>query len=203
MKNRTARKPKSNAALMVIDARVDTADVLTQGLATDVRVLRIDQTSDAIAAVSANFERFGPVKSLALFAHGTPDRNELGAEPLTSGNLRNRATDFAPWRANILPGGHIAVYSRRQGESDNDLTETLVRLTGCGVASASGLLGASDYGGAWELDLWSGPRSLPKGLDTEDLELLWTSAMAARPSSASRLRRPVPFHRQQTSLVRA
>ena len=146
----------STTTLMVIDTRIAAAEVLTRDVSDGVRVLFVDGATDAWAAIASHCEQFGPIRTLALFAHGAPGQIELGAEPLTAHSLSARSADFAQLRASFAPEGQVLLYACRVGAEDRALIDSLADHLGCDVAASSRLVGAAELGGSWDLDLWSG-----------------------------------------------
>ena len=87
-------KKPATQMLVVIDQRIDAVEMVIDHVAADARVLLIDETTDAWAAIAAHGEQFGRIKTLAVFAHGGPGRIELGAQPLTEHALKARAAEM-------------------------------------------------------------------------------------------------------------
>jgi len=151
-----------------IDAGIETPDALIKALPVGTEVRILARGVDALGQIAACLEGRTELRALHLISHGAPGRLLLGGQWLDSAGMDARSGDLDRVRQALAPGADILLYGCDVGSGAEGRTflRALAQATGADVAASSGLTGAGDLGGDWNLEtheggieartLWSG-----------------------------------------------
>jgi hypothetical protein len=131
--------------LVIFDRHLADLELLYNALASHAIAFTIDNTTDALPAIAQILSDTG-AKSLAIVAHGTAGKIQLGAGSIDLCTLDRHAGLLREWGVN-----EIALYSCEVGADPNFISR-LTELTGANIAATTGKVGAAALGGNWELD---------------------------------------------------
>ena len=158
--------------LLAYDASLDSIQVLLSGLEPNVLTVAVGPNDDALATIDAALAESGARKLLVL-CHGQAGELLLGAEPIQSKQLVERAGTLASWGLES-----IELYACHAG-ADAAFVQTLEQLSGATVAASSGVVGHASLGGSWTLQGSARNGIAPISRAAMDQ---WAVALAAPPS---------------------
>ncbi len=148
--------------LVVVDARVDDADILLAGLNSDAgrhfEVIRLARERDGIAQISELLRNRTDVAAVHFFAHGEEGRLLLGNSWFDSAALDARNEEIAGWGLSLTPDADLLIYGCDVGANatGREFVQRLAQFTRADVAASDDPTGQQQLGGDWILELASG-----------------------------------------------
>jgi hypothetical protein len=145
--------------LAVIDAAVEDAHLLVDGLRGGVEYLVLEAHKNGIEQITAYLYREHlQVHTLHLIAHGAPGTLSLGNTQLSLETLDRYQGEISTWFTADAETPSLLIYGCRVavGDAGTEFVERLHRLTGAGVAASSTPIGCQTLGGNWYLDVTAG-----------------------------------------------
>ena len=130
--------------LLAYDANLYSIQVLLSGLEPNVLTVAVGANVDALATIDAALAESG-ARRLLVLCHGQAGELRLGAEPIQSKQLVERAGTLASWGLES-----IELYACHAG-ADAAFVQTLEQLSGATVAASAGVVGHASLGGSWTL----------------------------------------------------
>ena len=148
--------------LIVIDERVDDSEALLQDVydnaqsSTDFDVLRLDEDTDGIEAITAALiaQNDQPYDAVHIITHGDDAELQLGSTQLTGENLQQFQSELSSWSAGLALDADVLLYGCdvAQTEHGEQFVNQISQWTGADVASSDDTTGYADLGGNWEFE---------------------------------------------------
>jgi N-acetylneuraminic acid mutarotase len=137
------------------EASVANYQALVKGLAAGTDAVVLDSGGDGLKEMTAFLASRHGLTAIGLVAHGAPGALALGTLTLGEQDLEVRAHDLAALGSALSPGGEIDLWSCdvAAGKEGASFVQKLAAAAGAGVAAAAHAVGATDMGGAWQLDV--------------------------------------------------
>lgn len=153
MINPTKKTFNSTPTIVFIDAGVDNARQLLQGVIPNAKVFILDKTADGIEQISQVLGRYQHIDSVHLISHGAPGCLYLGNTQLSLDTLNHYIPQLQQWNATnlLLYGCNVAA-----GDGGAEFIAKLHALTGSEIAASKTLTGSAAQGGNWELEVTTG-----------------------------------------------
>ncbi|MGB7890796.1 MAG: DUF4347 domain-containing protein [Microcoleus sp.] len=136
--------------IVFIDAGVENADLLIEGVIPTTEVFVLDGTADGIEQISQVLQQRQNTDAVHIISHGSPGCLYLGNSQLSLNNLIHYAPQLQKWDvANVLLYGcNVAA-----GDAGEEFITNLHALTGWEIAASKSLTGSAAKGGNWELEV--------------------------------------------------
>jgi hypothetical protein len=146
---------RASASLLFVDAGVENAATLLQGLAPDTEVHWLQTGQDAIAQITSVLSGRSQIASIQVLSHGRSGGVQLGQSWLTAGQINSYANQFAVWQSALTQDADIVLYGCdvAEGEAGRSFVQALSQATGADVAASENLTG---HGGDWILEYATG-----------------------------------------------
>ena len=141
--------------VVFIDPTVARLDDLASGLRPDVEAVIIDGSEPAIRQMARALTGRTDLSAIHILAHGDAGEVSFGSGRVSLENLPTHAADLAAIGRSLGEEGGIRLWTCRTGEGARGaaFVAALSRATGAEVAAATGLVGSSELGGRWALDI--------------------------------------------------
>lgn len=145
--------------LVFIDAAVDEAQSLANGVIPGAKVILLDPERDGVEQITEILKRRTNVSSVHIISHGSPGCLSIGTTQLCLDNLDRYVSDWQIWLAAFSPKSGIHEASDlllygcniADGEVGVAFLKRLHQLTGANIAASTQRTGNSTLGGNWEL----------------------------------------------------
>ncbi|MEG5041164.1 MULTISPECIES: DUF4347 domain-containing protein [unclassified Microcoleus] len=146
----TSKTINSATTIVFIDAGVENADLLIEGVIPTTEVFVLDGTADGIEQISQVLQQRQNIDAVHIISHGSPGCLYLGNSQLSLDNLIHYAPPLQKWNvANLLLYGcNVAA-----GDAGEEFITKLHALTGAEIAASKTLTGSAAKGGNWELEV--------------------------------------------------
>lgn len=147
--------PGSARSVVFFESSVADYQVLRQGLTDGNDAVILDSHGDGVRAMAAFLAGRHDLAAVHVVAHGTAGTVDLGSAILDDATLAAYAGELATTGAALRPGAGLDLWSCdvAAGPAGETFVRDLAAATGAGVAAASHLVGATDRGGSWQLDV--------------------------------------------------
>ncbi|MEG4530398.1 DUF4347 domain-containing protein [Microcoleus sp. D2_18a_D3] len=121
--------------IVVIDAGVENADLLIEGVISTTEVFVLDGTADGIEQISLVLQHRPNTDAVHIISHGSPGCLYLGNSQLSLDTLNGYATQLQQWDV-----AHLVFYGCNvaAGDAGEEFIARLHKLTGAQIA-ATGL----------------------------------------------------------------
>ncbi len=156
------------SAIVFIDAAVDDAQILADGVIPGAEVIFLDPKRDGVEQITEVLKERAGVSSVHIVSHGSPGCLSVGNTQLRLDTLDRYASDWQIWSNAFSPpsGTHQAsllLYGCNvaAGEMGAAFVERLHQLTGANVAASTEKTGNAALGGNWELEYTIGTLEAP------------------------------------------
>lgn len=147
--------------VVFVDSRAPDIQLLIDGVGPGGLVYVLDSSSDGVQQIadilSAN--NLTGLASISIVGHGAPGEIDLGSTVLNDADLADHAAALSAIGAALGAGGDLALYAcnTAAGETGQQFIADLsAYANGIDVAAATHLVGSSDLGGSWTLDVANG-----------------------------------------------
>jgi len=146
----TSKTINPATTIVFIDAGVENAELLVEGVIPTTEVFVLDGTADGIEQISLVLQHRQNIDAVHIISHGSPGCLYLGNSQLSLDTLNGYATQLQQWDvANILLYGcNVAA-----GDAGEEFIAKLHTLTGAEIAASKTLTGSAAKGGNWELEV--------------------------------------------------
>lgn len=160
----TSKTINSATRIVVIDAGVENADLLIEGVISTSEVFVLDGTADGIEQISLVLQHRPNTDAVHIISHGSPGCLYLGNSQLSLDTLNRYAPQLQQWDvANLLLYGcNVAA-----GDAGEEFIAKLHALTGAEIAASKTLTGSAAKGGNWELEVTTGQAELTAAFSPE------------------------------------
>ncbi|MEG4326960.1 DUF4347 domain-containing protein [Microcoleus sp. herbarium5] len=140
----------SATTIVFIDAGVENADLLIEGVIPTTEVFVLDGTADGIEQISQVLQQRQNIDVVHIISHGSPGCLYLGNSQLSLDTLIHYAPQLQQWDvANLLLYGcNVAA-----GDAGEEFITKLHALTEAEIAASKTLTGSAAKGGNWELEV--------------------------------------------------
>ena len=138
--------------MLFVDASVD--DLAYPGnLRPGVVAVVLDRASPPARQIAVALHGVRGLDAVHVIAHGAPGRVNFAAGHWSVETVENEPDDFAAIGRAIAAHGDLRLWSCHTGAgvAGGRFAARLARATGVGVATASGLVGATARGGCWNV----------------------------------------------------
>lgn len=144
----TASTHLTTREILIADAGVEDLSVLLNGIHDNVDVWLVRSDEDAMSYIFKALAE-SKLSKLHLLAHGVAGGILLGNKIVTSADFSRRFDGAAQRDLDI------AFWSCKTGAGAEGLAfvKAVAKATGAKVSATSGLIGAADKNGSWELDV--------------------------------------------------
>ena len=170
--------------LVVVDARVEDADVLLTGLNSDTgrhfEVIRLASDRDGITRISELLRDRTDVAAVHFLAHGEEGRLLLGNRWLDAAALAARSPEIAAWGLSLTADADLLIYGCDVGANaaGREFVRRLAEVTRADVAASDDLTGNQQVGGDWILELAAGTIQTGSALSLS-AQQAWNSVLLA------------------------
>ncbi|MEG5174427.1 DUF4347 domain-containing protein [Microcoleus sp. B3-D7] len=146
----TSKTINPATTIVFIDAGVENAELLIEGVIPTTEVFVLDGTADGIEQISLVLQQRQNIDAVHIISHGSPGCLYLGNSQLSLDNLIHYAPQLQQWDvANVLLYGcNVAA-----GDAGEEFITKLHALTGSEIAASKSLTGSAAKGGNWELEV--------------------------------------------------
>jgi hypothetical protein len=146
----TSKTINPATTIVFIDAGVENAEVLIEGVIPTTEVFVLDGTADGIEQISQVLQQRRNIDAVHIISHGSPGCLYLGNSQLSLDTLIHYAPQLQQWDvANLLLYGcNVAA-----GDAGAEFIAKLHTLTGAEIAASKTLTGSAAKGGNWELEV--------------------------------------------------
>jgi len=143
----------NTGAIAIIDANVENAQQLLNGIVPGVESFLLEGDSDGILQIAQILENRPETDTLHIISHGTPGCLYLGNARLSLETLKCYQAQLQQWKIDtlLLYGCSVAA-----GDAGEEFIAQLHQLTGAEIAASKSLTGAAVKGGNWELEMKPG-----------------------------------------------
>ncbi|WRH66344.1 MAG: DUF4347 domain-containing protein [Planktothrix sp. GU0601_MAG3] len=164
MTNRNAKTLNSTPTIVFIDAGVDNAQQLLQGVIPNAKVFILDKTADGIEQISQVLGRYQNIDAVHIISHGAPGCLSLGNTQLSLDTLIHYTPQLQQWNVSnlLLYGCNVAT-----GDAGEEFITQLQALTGSEIAASKSVTGSAAKGGNWELEVTTGQAKLTAAFTSE------------------------------------
>jgi hypothetical protein len=144
--------------IVFIEGSVPDAELLAAGVAPGVTAVILNPDADGVTQIADYLTR-NNITSLAaidIVAHGDPGQVALGTATLDTDSIPQYQAALGTIGAALQPSGDIQIYGCDVGAdtSGSAFLQALSAATGgANIAASSSLVGASDAGGSWSLNV--------------------------------------------------
>ncbi|MEG4330014.1 DUF4347 domain-containing protein, partial [Microcoleus sp. herbarium5] len=137
-------------SIVFIDAGVENAELLIEGVIPTTEVFVLDGTADGIEQISLVLQHRQNIDAVHIISHGSPGCLYLGNSQLSLDTLIHYAPQLQQWDvANLLLYGcNVAA-----GDAGEEFIAKLHTLTGAEIGASKTLTGSAAKGGNWELEV--------------------------------------------------
>ncbi|MBE9130310.1 DUF4347 domain-containing protein [Tychonema sp. LEGE 07196] len=137
-------------SIVFIDAGVENAELLIEGVIPTTEVFVLDGTADGIEQISLVLQHRQNIDTVHIISHGSPGCLYLGNSQLSLDTLIHYAPQLQQWDvANlVLYGCNVAA-----GDAGEEFITKLHTLTGAEIGASKTLTGSAAKGGNWELEV--------------------------------------------------
>ncbi|MEG4109688.1 DUF4347 domain-containing protein [Microcoleus sp. S13_C5] len=152
--------------IVFIDAGVENADLLIEGVIPTTEVFVLDGTADGIEQISQVLQQRQNIDAVHIISHGSPGCLYLGNSQLSLDNLNRYAPQLQQWDVVnvLLYGCNVAA-----GDAGEEFITKLHALTGANIAASKTLTGSAAKGGNWELEMTTGTIESSLAFTTETM----------------------------------
>lgn len=142
----------SDRMLVVIDPKVEDAQMLAAGVYKGAEVLLLDPNRDGVEQITQVLRGRTDISSVHLVSHGSPGCLELGSTQLSLDTLDCYVSQLQIWLSSI-PSASLLLYgcSVASGETGITFLQRLHQLTSANIAASPERVGNAAKGGSWEL----------------------------------------------------
>ncbi len=142
--------PTKTEILVVIDAQVEDAKKLFEGVVTGTKTIVIDPTKDGVEQITEAIKENSNISEIQIISHGSPGCLQLGNNELSLETLNRYANSLQTWSVNtlLLYGCNVAA-----GDAGVEFIEKLRKITGAKIAASANKIGDSALGGDWNLEV--------------------------------------------------
>jgi N-acetylneuraminic acid mutarotase len=129
--------------------------VLRQGLSSADQAIVLDAAGDGLQDMAAALAGRHDLAAILVVAHGAPGAIALGSTVLSEQTIGSYEAQLAALGAALRAGGELDLWSCdvAGGASGAALVRDLAAATGARIAAADHLIGSSNAGGSWQLDV--------------------------------------------------
>ena len=138
--------------VVFVDARVQDASSLLQGVAADAQVVQLQEGHDGLQQMADYLAAHPGASSVQVIAHGNDGDLWLGSTYLSGDTVASHAAQLAAIGSGIQQGGDILIYACDTAAGDQGLgfVNSLASLIGRDVAASDDRTGAR---GDWDLEV--------------------------------------------------
>ncbi|MGC9528662.1 MAG: DVUA0089 family protein, partial [Limnospira sp.] len=160
----TAQTLPESTPLVFIDAGVENAEQLIEGVISTAEVFLLEKMADGVEQISRVLQGRRNVGAVHIISHGAPGCLYLGDGELSLDTLNRYAPQLRRWGVDnlLLYGCKVAA-----GDAGEEFVAKLHQLTGAEIAASKSLTGAALKGGNWELEVRTGRAELAEALTPE------------------------------------
>jgi ELWxxDGT repeat protein len=153
--------------LVIIDAAVSDYEILASGVISGAKVAILQPDRDGVEQISTLLAQYQHVKTLHIVSHGESAALQLGASWLRLSSLSDYASALQTWSKYLSPEAEILLYGCNvaAGTLGKNFVYCLSELTGAKVAASESLTGSATLGGNWQLEVSTGERKSPLGVE--------------------------------------
>lgn len=143
----------SVADLLIVDASVESNEILVDGLAPSTDVIRLEKGKAPLEQIAAAVANRNDIGSLHILSHGEPGALALCGERIDENSLNENAWALAAIKAALGEGAKLALWacSTATGVIGKSFVEALEAATGADVFAALQPVGALTKGGTWNI----------------------------------------------------
>ena len=154
-------KGDRNASMLVfIDAGVESAQFLTEGIISGAKAFILDRDRDGIEQITEIIRNYDRVDSVHLVSHGSPGSLQLGNTYLSLDTLAEYQSELKTWITPLCKGGrgNLLIYgcNAAAGDAGEEFVNKLHLLTGANIAASTTKTGNSAKDGNWDLEVERG-----------------------------------------------
>jgi Ca2+-binding RTX toxin-like protein len=155
-----------------LDADISAIEQLRVHLKDGVYAIVLSRDASALAQIADGIKSHRDIEAIHIIAHGRPGSIEFAAGPVGADALDLHADDLAAI-GRSLDGGEIRLWTceTASGAEGVAFLAALAGATGASVAASTGLVGAADKGGTWELDVQTRPSHALPPLTAQGMEV--------------------------------
>ena len=137
---------------LFVDASVDDLATILCNLRPGVEAVVLDRATPPARQIAVALHSVRGLDAVHVIAHGAPGRVNFAAGHWSVESAENEPDDFAAIGRAIAAHGDLRLWSCQTGAgvTGGRFVARLARATGVGVATASGLVGATACGGRWK-----------------------------------------------------
>jgi uncharacterized protein DUF4347 len=137
--------------MLFVDTSVDDLATILCHLRPGVEAVVLDRATPPARQIAVALHGVRGLDAVHVIAHGAPGQVNFAAGPWSTETVENEPDDFAAIGRAIAAHGDLRLWSCHTGAgvAGGRFAARLARATGVGVATASGLVGATARGGCW------------------------------------------------------
>jgi uncharacterized delta-60 repeat protein len=153
----------SARAIAFIDTQVEDYQSLVAGVKPGTEVLVLEAKGDAIDQITQVLATRTKIDSIHIISHGSPGNLQLGKTRLCLDNLKTYEHQLQQWRHALTPDADILIYgcSVASALTPNPFLQRIAALTGANIAASGSPTGSAAQGGDWELEVTTGKIKAP------------------------------------------
>lgn len=146
----TSKTINPATTIVFIDAGVENAELLIEGVLPTSEVFVLDKTADGIEQISQVLQQRQNIDAVHIISHGSPGCLYVGNSQLSLDTLHHYAPQLQQWNVTnlLLYGCNVAA-----GDAGEEFITKLHALTGSEIAASKTLTGSAAKGGNWELEV--------------------------------------------------
>jgi Domain of unknown function (DUF4347) len=139
--------------MLFVDTSVDDLATILCHLRPGVEAVVLDRATPPARQIAVALHGVRGLDAVHVIAHGAPGQVNFAAGPWSVETAENEPDDFAAIGRAIAAHGDLRLWSCHTGAgvAGGRFAARLARATGVGVATASGLVGATARGGRWNV----------------------------------------------------
>jgi Domain of unknown function (DUF4347) len=139
--------------MLFVDTSVDDLATILGNLRPGVEAVVLDRARPPARQIAVALHSVRGLDAVHVIAHGAPGQVNFAAGPWSVETVENEPDDFAAIGRAIAAHGDLRLWSCHAGAGvpGGRFAARLARATGVGVATASGLVGATARGGCWNV----------------------------------------------------
>ncbi|AFZ19290.1 DUF4347 domain-containing protein [Allocoleopsis franciscana] len=155
--------------IVFIDAAVDDAQILADGVIPGAEIIFLDPNQDGVEQITEALKERTAVSSVHIVSHGAPGCLSLGSTQLCLDTLERYVSDLQLWsnlfshQSSQHKSSDLLLYGCNvaAGEVGIAFVQQLHQATGANIAASGDRTGNSALGGTWELEYRVGKVEAP------------------------------------------
>src|SRR3569833_3408584 len=145
----------SGRSVLFVDARVQDASSLVQGVTLGTEIAYLQQRQDGLQQMTDYLAHHPGATSVQIVAHGESGDLWLGSTYISADNVNDYAASLSQIGSEMKPGGDILIYACNTAQDARGVgfVESLAQLTGHNIAASNNRTGID---GDWNLEVATG-----------------------------------------------